>query len=274
MDAVVGDRLAEFGFDGGLLGAWSNFDMAPAFSPYVKGFAEAFDQGFWDGLYPQAVAQYGSTKDWTHANAASIDPADGNIVASSRTQSWIYKIARTGGGADAGGPKVLWRLGPGGDFKLSPAGDGFAYGQHGAYVTAAGTIMCLDDGYGRPVQGVTQPWSRAVEFQLDTGTMTASEAWQYREPGAGFYSQDFGSSYVLPNGDVLVDDGGELDERQGLMVDASNLKSARILEVTHTTPSTKVAEFDIHVPIGGLPADPSFSGFSVYRAQRFVSLYP
>jgi hypothetical protein len=54
---------------------------------------------------------------------------------------------------------------------------------------------------------------------------------------------------------------------------SNNRKFARVMEVTHTTPAAKVAEFDVDVPFGAYPQDPTFSGFSVYRAVRIPSLY-
>ena len=72
---------------------------------------------------------------------------------------------------------------------------------------------------------------------------------------------------------MLIADGCELGDRQGSVADPNTLKFARIFEVTHTMPPTKVAEFDINIPLGAYKADPAYSGFGVYRAYRLPSLY-
>ena len=112
-----------------------------------------------------------------------------------------------------------------------------------------------------------------MEFQLDLNKMAATIVWQYQEPSPGFYSQILGSSYVLDNGNVLIDDGEELQDRTGSSADPNDLKFARVFEVTHDMPPTKVAEFDIKVPLGSYAVDPTYSGYSLYRAIRVKSLY-
>ncbi len=257
--SVVGDVVAEFDSDGGVLNQWSDFDML---DPHYEGDPVEFNDPYWNFHYKDA----GPTKDWTHGNAVVVDPTDGNILASSRTLSWIYKFDRNDGGL----PKLLWRLGPGGDFALTNTNDGFQYNQHGANVLPNGHVMAFDNGSDRPNDaGVSGLYSRSVEFSLDTTNMQATIVWQYQE-SPPFYSFFLGSSYPLPNGNVLICDGGEIANRGVLYTDPTNLKYARIMEVTHDAVPTKVMELDIAPPLTWAT---NFSGFSVYRAQRITSLY-
>ncbi len=260
---VVGDVVAEFnGEDGGVLHQWRELDML---DPMREGDPSLFGAPFWNGLYRDA----GATKDWSHANAVVTDPSDDAIVVSSRTQGWVYKFARTDGGT----PAVLWRLGAGGDFTLTNAGETFQYGQHGANVLANGHVMLFDDGNDRPAaDGGVNLYSRALEYALDTTAMTATIVWQYQE-SPPFYAQFLGSSYLLPNGNVLVCAGGLTDSPTASPSSPSNLKSARIMEVTHDAVPVKVMEYQVRQELNSIPSDPNFSGYSVYRATRIPSLY-
>lgn len=259
---IVGDIIAEFNADGGVLNEWHALDML---DPHREGNPAMFNTPFWNGLYTDA----GLTKDWTHGNAVTTDPADGNIIASSRTQGWIYKFARTDGGT----PTVEWRLGAGGDFTLTNAGETFQYGQHGVNVLPNGNLMMFDNGNNRPgPDGGINQFSRALEYSLDTTNMTATIAWQFQDTSP-FFAQFIGSSYQLANGDVLVCAGGLVDNLALALQSPSNLKYARIMEVTHDPVPVKVMEYKVREELGSKPSDPNFSGYSVYRATRITSLY-
>ena len=67
--------------------------------------------------------------DWTHSNAVVYVPGDGNLLVSSRHQSWIMKIDYNDG---AGSGNVIWRLGYQGDFTLMNGTEpqDWFYGQH------------------------------------------------------------------------------------------------------------------------------------------------
>ncbi len=260
---VVGDVIAEFNADGGVLNRWSDFDML---DPHVEGNSVLFNTAFWNGLYTTA----GLTKDWTHGNSVIVDPSDNAIVTSSRTQDWVYKFGRNDGGL----PQLVWKLGQGGDFTLTNSNETFQYGQHGLSILPNGHIMMFDDGNARPVVdgGTTAPYSRAVEFSLDTTNKQATIEWQYRETPP-FYSQFLGSSYLLANGNVLICDGGETSDPTMPPTVQTNLKFARIMEVTHDATPVKVLEYDVKQALNSRPGDPNFSGYSVYRATRLPSLY-
>jgi hypothetical protein len=272
--AIVGGQSVELPADGGPPSVLADtFDL---FNPHTQqGDLNFFDSEDWDSRFPDA----GATHDWIHPNAIAVDPSDNNIVSSSYTLSLVYKTDRSTG-------KLVWALGPGGTFTVTDAGvgQGLAYGEHGSYITAAGTLMCFDDGMARPpTPGCNDIgpagcfYSRAVEFSLDTTHRTADVVWQYGSPTYGdpdnFYSQIFGNSTLMSGGSVLVNDGCDTAVRVESPLGATNLKSARVFEVTHTTPATKLMELDIHLPIGQFSPDPTYSGFGVYRAHKIPSLY-
>ncbi len=259
---VVGDVAFQLGADGGVAQTWSTFDML---SPYVEG--DFFNDPYWNALYADA----GATKDWTHSNTIRDGTDPGTFLLSSAAQSWIVDFS----GA-SGAPKVNWRLGPGGDFSLTTPNDTFQYNQTGISLLSDGDILCFDSGTFRvDADGSVPPlFSRAVEFSIDTTSMTASIKWQYEETPS-FYSSFVG--FVTspdPGNIVLITDGGETANRiSGDPTDPTNLKTARILEVTHDVSPTKFFEVDIDPALGSMPSDPTFSGYSVPRARRFKSLY-
>lgn len=261
---IVGDVIAEFGADGGVTNQWHELDML---DPMREGDPTMFNAPFYNSVYQDA----GLTKDWSHANAIVTDPNDGTIVVSSRTQGWAYKFAPT---TDGGTPSVIWKLGAGGDFTLTNSNETFNYGQHGVNVLANGDILMFDDGNNRPAaDGGINDYSRAVEFSLDTTAKTATIVWQYQEQPS-FFAQFLGSAYLLPNGNVLLCAGGLTDAPNGgVITSPSNLKYARIMEVTHDASPTKILEYEVRQELNSIPSNPTFSGYSVYRATRIPSLY-
>ena len=70
-----------------------------------------------------------STTDRTHSNAVVYSPDDGNLILSMRNQNSVIKINYKDGAGDG---RVLWHLGPGGDFTLpsSQSPIEWNYGQH------------------------------------------------------------------------------------------------------------------------------------------------
>ena len=283
---VVGAGITELGLDGGVLNLWSEFGML---NPYDEGAPNLFNNDYWSFLYPRAD---GGTKDWTHTNAASVDVNDGNVVVSSRTLSLIYKFAP---GPD-NAAKLLWTLGKGGDFRLTNADESWMWNQHAAYaLPGSDHIMCFDDGDTRTIDGapcgfggtLSPCFSRALELELDTSQKTATIVWQFRGDPP-FYAEDLGSSYLLENGDVLVDSGGGLpgsvrSARRGPLQRLRRRPEQRrrrgstrtSSEVTHDTPPRVVAHFAIKVPLGTFQGDPNIlrDERPIYRARRIPSIY-
>ncbi len=155
--------------------------------------------------------------DWTHGNALLYSADDQNLLFSMRQQNWIVKIDFQNG---TGSGNIIWRLGPGGDFKLLGGVDptDWFYGQHGPNFLTPNTtgvfqLGVLDNGNDRQFPpGVTcgssgaPPclYSSAMILQVDETAMTATILFHYIPP-ASLYSFFGGNVTLLPNSDILVD---------------------------------------------------------------------
>ena len=198
--------------------------------------------------------------DWTHGNAVIYSPDDGNLLYSSRHQSWVIKIDYEDGN---GNGDILWKLGYQGDFTLdSGAPASWMYGQHGIRIwspnsTGIFTLGLFDNGYVRVLDntgalcGTTgQPacYSRAPLFQVDEATHTAHVIWEDLPLP---FSAALGSVELLANGDVEFDEGFL----------PANPFDSHVLEVTQQTTPQTVWELDV-------------TGQAGYRIYRIPSLYP
>jgi len=155
------------------------------------------------------VSLLASTIDYVHMNSIEVDK-DGNLLFSSRHLSEVTKINRQTG-------EILWRLGgKQNQFTFINDDVGISY-QHDARSHGGGRYTIFDNGNyhtsvddslddNRAVElGVTQadPFSRAVEYLLDTLTMSATLVWEYRHDPIRF-SQWMGNAQRLPNGNTLI----------------------------------------------------------------------
>ncbi len=199
--------------------------------------------------------------DWTHGNAILYSADDHNLLFSMRHQNWIVKIAYQDG---SGSGNILWRLGPGGDFKLVGGTDptDWFYAQHGPSFFTKNTIGTfqlgvMDNGDDRQFPaGVTcdgpgQPpchYSTVPVLQIDENAMTATLLSNYT-PAAALYSYFGGNVEQLLNGDMEAD--------------FCSVKSgATIQETSESTGTTQVVWQAI---------TPNAAQF---RVQRLSSLYP
>ena len=134
--------------------------------------------------------------DFEHANSIDID-SDGNYLLSNRNLSEITKIdGKTG--------DIIWRFG-GNHNQFTLIGDTLGIScQHYARWLKNGDILLFDNGVYHPVQE-----SRAVEFYLDTNTMTATLKWQFRHSPAAF-SYVEGNAERLDNGNTFIGWGSEI----------------------------------------------------------------
>jgi arylsulfate sulfotransferase len=200
--------------------------------------------------------------DWTHANALVYSQDDGNLLFSLRHQSWILKIDYRNG---AGAGDVLWKLGYQGDFNLqnsSSASDWF-FTQHDPNFVSSNTtgqiqLAMFDNGDDRPVDANGTPcagffaplcFSTAAIFQVDETAHTASRWWSFTTSS---YSWWGGSTRVLPNSNLLVDETAPID---------LNLTGSRVIEVTQSPTPQVVRTMQIN-------------GQNSYRTIRLPSLYP
>jgi hypothetical protein len=195
--------------------------------------------------------------DWTHSNAVLYSATDGNLIVSSRHQSWLMKIDyRNGAGTGA----VLWRLGYQGDFTLvnGASPQDWFYGQHQpAFLSAntAGTfqITMMDNGFNRqlspgaPCSG-TSCYTTVPIITVNESTMTATIDW--RDTFApGKFAIWGGGTTKLANGDLEFD------------LCAEPNTTSEVDEVTTDGSQTIVWSLKT-------------SQQNLYRANRMPSLYP
>lgn len=156
--------------------------------------------------------------DWLHANSLYYSPSDGNIIWSSRHQDWIAKIdynngLQTGG---LGTGKVLWRMGPGGDFTfLNNFNDPWPWFSHqhdaGIEHNGAGPLTVFDNGNTRisaaPI-GLGNPGCQPADCNSRGMALTVDETNRLVTPvlsvDMGVYSSSMGSEQLLPNGNYFV----------------------------------------------------------------------
>jgi len=133
--------------------------------------------------------------DWTHMNSVQQTP-DGNLLLSSRSQDWIYKIDYENGNGDG---HVIWRLGKGGDFQLNSSDpmDWFSH-QHDARYTSDrdSTITVYDDGNTRQASD-PKAHSRGQALRIDEKNMTAE---LILNADLGVFSSALGSAQKVANG--------------------------------------------------------------------------
>jgi len=107
--------------------------------------------------------------DFCHINAIEFD-GDSNLIITSRDMDENTKIDRNTGA-------IVWRWG-GKNNQFRLVGDTIPFShQHATRRTAEGTYTIFDDGNFRQNQ---LPYSRAIEYRLDTVNHTATKIWEFR----------------------------------------------------------------------------------------------
>ena len=197
--------------------------------------------------------------DWTHANAVVYSPDDGNILVSLRHQNWIVKIDYRDG---TGTGNVLWKLGPGGDFKLQGGTDptDWFYAQHdpeffSQNTTGVFSLGIMDNGDDRILQnnlqcgtsGAPACYTTVQVLQVDDHGMTANLQFHRIMP-PDLYSFFGGNVDLLKNGNVEYNL-------------AAVGPDAYVVEVTQESSPQTVWQMHIF-------------GTNTYRALRLSSLYP
>jgi len=263
---VVSDTIVWFRRDGTVVKELCLFDVL---DPYRLSWDSL--GSFWDVVYGPGTA------DWSHANAVVRDPADGNLILSLRHQDALVKV-------DISTGEVLWILGDPAGWELPwseelltglPDGAGggaefeWPYHQHAPELTPEGTIMLFDNGNGRavapePELALEDRYSRALELRVDEDAGEVRRVWSFGGPGAAWYSRFLGDADLLPDGNVLVCDGGKV---AGTGEDAVGY--ARLFEVSRSSTPSIVWELVIADRRPG-----SLVSWNVYRSARLSSLYP
>lgn len=154
--------------------------------------------------------------DWIHPNAIVYSPDDGNLLLSSRHQSWVIKIKYQNGSGDG---SIIWRLGYQGDFTLLNGGPAdWFYGQHAPiFLTPNSTgvfeLGLFDNGNSRIMNdsgakcgdsGQPACYSTVPIFEIDEANRTAKILWRDK---LDFFSNAVGNMQVLDNGHVWFDAG-------------------------------------------------------------------
>jgi hypothetical protein len=150
------------------------------------------------GCPPLLTPIDGKANDWTHGNAVTYSPQDGNLVFSMRHQDWVIKVDYANGAGDG---SVVWRLGQGGDFAvLSQDPSPWFTHQHDARYVGPGVITLFDNGNtrcapsGAPIPGCN---SRGQVYAVNEVNKTAA---LLVNADLGGYSFALGSAERLSNG--------------------------------------------------------------------------
>ena len=214
--AVVGDVLQHISRDGIVLFKWNSLEHYSL---------DEADDLVW--RLP-AVAGY----DFTHANAIEVLP-NGDYLLSTRHLSEITRIDHETG-------EIVWRMGKGkgNQFRFLSDPKGGFWNMHAVRRLPNGHLILIDNGNGH-----SPPSSRAVEYEIDEMTKTATLLWSF-EPG--ITSCCMGYAQRLANGNTLVNLG----------------EDHRVFEVS---PGGEVV-WEARLPGAG-------AGFyGIYRATRISSL--
>jgi hypothetical protein len=161
-----------------------------------------FEWRSWDhfNILDAEHVNFGNTLiDYVHLNSIAVD-YDSNIVISSRHLSEVTKINRQTG-------EIMWRLGgKNNQFEFVNDIDSISY-QHDAR-----PVPGMDNHYTIFDNGnhKTPQYSRAVEFLIDTTTMTATKIWEYRH-SPDRYGYAMGNVQRLANGNTLINWSGNPD---------------------------------------------------------------
>jgi len=155
---VVGDMILVLDRDLQLKWVWDAFDHLD--TSRLATLGEACPGSGCPPLYLATKAN-----DWLHGNALQF-LADGNLLYSSRHQDWVFKIDYQNG---AGTGDVIWRLGPGGDFQMTPSDPPAWFShQHDPQFAAAdpATLTVFDDSNIRHAAD-SQAHSRGQALKVD-----------------------------------------------------------------------------------------------------------
>ena len=190
--AIMGDMLMVLNQDLQLVWAWDAFQHL---NPY-RGPTLGDTCG--DAYRTCPVPGGPGTIDWTHANSIDYSPSDGNLIVSLRAQDWVIKINYANGQGDG---RVLWRLGPQGDFTIKPlsATDPYPWfsHQHDANFVDGTNLAIFDNGNTRCASVPPPCHSRGQSYTIDEQTRVAT---QRVNADLGVYSDALGVAQRLTDG--------------------------------------------------------------------------
>jgi arylsulfate sulfotransferase len=168
-----------------------NWDMANIISDYMT------SQGDNPALFVRPTA------DWFHLNAATYDPNDDTMIASSR-ENFVIKLDYSTGNIIwiLGDPTKYWYTFPSLRAKALTLSAGGLYpvGQHGISITSEGYLMVFNDGAGSANQptgepaGISRTYSAVTAYSINTASMTAQQVWNF-DYGQTIFASFCGSVY-------------------------------------------------------------------------------
>ena len=196
---ILGDMVLVLDHNMQLLWAWDSFAHQDLSRASTLGDICVQNSGAGCPAFNPAFNQ---ANDWLHTNAAQLTN-DGNILLSERDQDWVIKINYNNGAGDG---RVLWRMGPFGDFTIlnppqTPCGDPQVYPwfthQHDAafqiQTNSLNVFTVFDDGNLRHKQcGAGN--SRGMVLYVGEAARTVYIATQ---ADLGQYSPALGSAQLL-----------------------------------------------------------------------------
>lgn len=172
LDTLWGDGVMTMDTTGKVLEKWSAWDV-------------------WDVEKDERLEEFAN--DRFHFNNVAFD-TDGNYLLSTPIENQIWKIDKNSG-------EIIWKLGKGGDFKMDS--ESHFYFQHAAHINHNGNLILFDNGDFTPNDTTkTNKSSRTLSFRIDTTEMVAKTIIDAEIP-PGFYTSRMGSSYLLPNDNIL-----------------------------------------------------------------------
>ncbi|WP_413431093.1 aryl-sulfate sulfotransferase [Crateriforma spongiae] len=259
---VMGDRAIEFDPSGKIVWEWDAFEHLP-----VRRIGYETFSNYWKRR------SFPDTIDWSHANSIT-KLEDGSVIINFRYQSAIVNFdPKTGDinwifGEPSGWPKELqsklFRLK--GDIR-------WPWHQHAPVFTSKGTLLLFDNGNyrARPFDTptpVAQTRSRAVEYEVDVESMTASQVWTSETADERpIVSIAMGSaSELAETGNVLVGYGAVFDPSNIDEITWQNRRGfnqiTRCIEYTRENPAQVVWELELK-PTGSAPE----IGWNIFNTQ-------
>lgn len=195
-DKAVGDGVAEFDRDGNTLWYWTVFQHS-----------DELPQEEMDPFHCHVPFWGVGTIDYTHGNKVHPTPDEDTFLLSMRHLHRIIKIDRTTG-------EIIWQLGDGLDFTWlgnEPVRDRWFYFQHDPLWLSDNRLLLFDNSncrYG--FNCFTNPWSRALELEIDEDNMTVRQVWEHRTD----FSNSIGNCERLDNGNtfIVTGSGGHMVE--------------------------------------------------------------
>ncbi|MFN8050309.1 MAG: aryl-sulfate sulfotransferase [Acidimicrobiales bacterium] len=263
VERVVGDVVVEFKRTGEVVGQWP---LSAVYDPMTRPGTDlctpnAATPDGW--MYPGVTDE----RDWTHANAVTVDEAHNTLIVSLRQLDAVIGLRYR---ADGSGPagRLLWELGPHGDLAMQGDG-GVQYHQHSTRLLPDGSLVLFDNGNDRPAgggDGADQPYSRAVIYRIDAATRSVTQVWSHRDDnpwGGPSFVPFLGGADPLEGGNVLI--------TYGVIADSDRRPHTRIVEVA---PDLAGGGAGDKVVLDILVGGDTGSGWVSYHAVKIPSLYP